>query len=704
MSTYTEADDGLRRNLSIHRYGSKRSNSFERLSLSEDHSNTTISISTSSTSLYTPPSPGSSFSSSTSTFLPNLSEDDPIIQEETHIIPINLYDLNPTDHVVKVKIDSKSVAKDLCNSLWNKFCQNIWRTKNFMNGMNEKNYYLLFTLNVFDNTHNKHVKYIKTIGENDVIIKSYERIIDKIRQKYPRTDMATLRNSVIWYYKNINSPPIQFAQDEEMIGEDSDDEFEEITSSNSSMPSRSRTNSAEFSNLTNQQTVISNPKINSVVLSLSSRLSKHKTIFSNSEISYLATSNMKGNFLRRSLRDLSLWKKELCIFSDSLFFVDLNTNKGITVKLNGNITIIEPFSHENGRPAQYPIMDIEKFGYPKSIVHFSILSGSFIHIFRSNSVEEQNKWISNLIKKSRNIVENEYFYMSEVIISDEETRKNNVLIEEMNKLLDIQYCFNEVKQSFNFMTEKNIKNDDNILPVTPIIPLKSLEFDPNTLIINPTTRIVRSPLLHTLECRRSLLTQGWKIILEVNKFKELFRHDLYVTKEAQYNMANKIYHIFLASYVKFMDNKIQYPVKGDIDIILAKSFSLTTINKIKEKLNIHLQNYTLFLEKLEKEKQIENEKRLKEENERKLIKESQVETSASTSSFWSWMGFQSATPAQQNNSISPPIPPVRETSKSEGIHSRRGSFCCDLAAEDVYINATLFDDLVQEIFQILNLI
>lgn len=154
-----------------------------------------------------------------------------------------------------------------------------------------------------------------------------------------------------WYYKDIRSPPLEF--DGDVSGDESSDDENELPLS---------------------------------------------------DLLYIGTGDRRGFLLKRSTRDMNLWRRRLCILNDKLWCINVRKDvpTASQIKLDGRILLQDEVPE-----LQYP------YGF---VVH----SRAKTHFFRASSASEQYRWRDELVDRAAFTAENDVLVMAEMITCDEE--------------------------------------------------------------------------------------------------------------------------------------------------------------------------------------------------------------------------------------------------------------------------------------------
>jgi hypothetical protein len=218
---------------------------------------------------------------------------------------------------------------------------------------------------------------IRTLKPDESILDVFETIMKNLCEKYQIADPTKLRSSVRWFYKDTRTPPLDLGDSGITVGEyDSDDE----------------------ENL------------------------------SESDCFYFSKVEKKGYMLKRSNKDINVWKRWYCVLADHLWCIDFNREpyKVICVRLHSLIRT------KDGHSFSDQIQNI--------IVNS--LKGS--HFFRAFNIVDQRSWIDHLQAWTSYAMDNESMSMAEVIMNDEEESKSRRYRKQMGRILDSDTVYRAV--------------------------------------------------------------------------------------------------------------------------------------------------------------------------------------------------------------------------------------------------------------------
>jgi hypothetical protein len=270
--------------------------------------------------------------------------------EVFQLISVLIYSTS-TSNVLKV--NRTITGRDICRAL-EKRCQLTKEESKF--------HCLVCIITVFDSMKRSKVHCIRTIANEEIVLNILDLLINKLMIRYNIMDFQKLKNSTRWIYKDVRTSPILLEDYNyatfDTTGEDeiSDDEEE----------------------------------------------------LSHSDLNYLVKSERKGYLLKRSSKDINLWKKWYCVLTDHLYCININQviPKSICIKLNGVQRARSNHIHS------------------EQVTNIIINSTRGSHLLRAFNILDQKKWIEDLHLRSQYSTDNDLFNMAEVIICDEEYCKN----------------------------------------------------------------------------------------------------------------------------------------------------------------------------------------------------------------------------------------------------------------------------------------
>lgn len=197
-----------------------------------------------------------------------------------------------------------------------------------------------------------------------------------------------------------------------------------------------------------------------------------------SDLRYLAQAERRGYLLKRSRKDRHLWRRRLCVLTDKLWYVKVQSDGGMlragSVPLNHASASAECFS-----PANYP------FG-------LQLQSLSVSHYFRALSTEEHRDWLADIRTRASEVTSNNAIAMVDMVMCDGE-----------------------------FALSGRMQH-----ALTGLIP-DNKSGDGKVVIDAKVSRLI------------------FAFALAVQRFRELFRHDLSISSEDQWLQAVAVFDLFL---------------------------------------------------------------------------------------------------------------------------------------------------------------
>lgn len=142
-------------------------------------------------------------------------------EEVFQLINISIYDaMTPSSTILRV--NRRIYAKEICRAIGNK----LELSKE------EAQYHtLVLVVTTYDHEKRMNVHCVRTFQNEESVLNIVDSLLAKLIDKYQVVDVTKLRNSVRWYYKDVRTTPIEFGDNEEATGEYSSDEEEEVSHS-----------------------------------------------------------------------------------------------------------------------------------------------------------------------------------------------------------------------------------------------------------------------------------------------------------------------------------------------------------------------------------------------------------------------------------------------------------------------------------------
>eukprot|EP01033_Poteriospumella_lacustris_P004659 gene4659-3341_t len=218
---------------------------------------------------------------------------------------------------------------------------------------------------------------IRTLSPDESILMVLETMVRKMSEKYQIADSSKLKSSVRWFYKDMRTPPLDLGDSGGTVGEyDSDDE----------------------------------------------------ETLSESDCFYFSKVEKKGYMLKRSNKDINVWKRWYCVLTDHLWCIDFNREpyKVICIRLHSLVRARDGYS----------------FSDQIQNIIVNSLKGS--HYFRAFNIMDQRSWIEHLQAWTTYVVENESMTMAEVIMNDEEESKSRRFRKQLGRVLDSDTVYDAI--------------------------------------------------------------------------------------------------------------------------------------------------------------------------------------------------------------------------------------------------------------------
>eukprot|EP01040_Poterioochromonas_malhamensis_P019266 gene19266-22715_t len=170
---------------------------------------------------------------------------------------------------------------------------------------------------------------IRTLSPDESILMVLETMVRKMSEKYQIADSSKLKSSVRWFYKDMRTPPLDLGDSGGTVGEyDSDDE----------------------------------------------------ETLSESDCFYFSKVEKKGYMLKRSNKDINVWKRWYCVLTDHLWCIDFNREpyKVICIRLHSLVRARDGYS------------------FSDQIQNIIVNSLKGAHYFRAFNIMDQRSWIEHL--------------------------------------------------------------------------------------------------------------------------------------------------------------------------------------------------------------------------------------------------------------------------------------------------------------------
>jgi hypothetical protein len=264
------------------------------------------------------------------------------------------------------------------------------------------------------------------------------------------------------------------------------------------------------------------------------------TEISLNDFSCIQQADRSGYMLKRSSKDPNVWLLRYCVLTDKLWCVNdrLRSPRASCISLNSNIKL----------QSKAPSLDC-----PGALI---LHSSHGLHSFIAPSLSEQQSWLHEIAQKTALMADNDVIGMAEMMICDEADSRShrmqtgiapylnsNTLRKSLITCSDVQIGRGSLSTS-----EENFEKRREQVQLRHnfgLISRKQLYDNPN----GPPQRSVhiapmRFPRTYIRELQRGdpAVYEILSFANSVNLYKELFRHDLAVSAEAQWRAVLHILH------------------------------------------------------------------------------------------------------------------------------------------------------------------
>lgn len=342
--------------------------------------------------------------------------------------------------------------------------------------------------------------YLKTLRSDEVVIDVLNEVARRQDQKYSVPQlledslMREKRCSSSWYYKNTRTTPIDFG-DFDVSGSSSEDESEISLDDNN----------------------------------------------------YLKRAERKAILWKRSSKDSNLWRKRLCALTDKLWLIDSDRHphpRAVSLKINAQTKIYD---------------SVKDFEYPHCIVVSLSGSSSGTYFLRANSPEQQQIWIDELRRKATLVADNDVINMAEIIMCDEiETQTNRFhrgIDYALTSLLLKQEEDKAISETLEGLHQEEValctaygSSTDKISKPAKRRPFCSLT---SKTLLHRVHRSPTSSYLRKMYSNNSCGSEMLAFIMDVQRYKEIHRHDLVISPRQQWMAVLRIYHLHVLPQLQF---------------------------------------------------------------------------------------------------------------------------------------------------------
>lgn len=243
------------------------------------------------------------------------------------------------------------------------------------------------------------------------------------------------------------------------------------------------------------------------------------------DLSSMSQTHRSGYLLKRSAKDPNVWLSRHCFLTDKLWCVNdrLRVPRASCIPLNSSTKL------------QNKCLTLN---CPGAIILQSNQGNNF---FLTTSAAEQQSWMNDLGIKATLMTDNNVIGMAEMIICDEERTRHERIQRGMTPFLNsdavtesLNPC-NIINGASNIDIDCKESHDMNFTGHSSgafldyIHPLLSSRFSARQTLLRPS--------IHELQKRDSSIFEVLTFVKSVYLFKELFRHDLGISAEAQWKAA-----------------------------------------------------------------------------------------------------------------------------------------------------------------------
>jgi len=232
-----------------------------------------------------------------------------------------------------------------------------------------------------------------------------------------------------------------------------------------------------------------------------------------SDFKYLISGEKQGYLLKRSSGDLQVWRRRLCILTDKLWFAELRGERVVGGYVCFDGISVSDIKKQKGQPYEICICGIEKSYY-----------------FRAGSSSEQLKWVNELQSRASFSISNSIIAMADTITCDEESSR---VTRTQRKLENLIKCRRSAAFFKTFCTMKYLNEDSVHYGL-----YRSLFHSPANDITHYINKYHKS--FHIFA----------SLVVRVQEYKELFRHELGVSPTLRWFAALSIYLTYIRTNLK----------------------------------------------------------------------------------------------------------------------------------------------------------
>ena len=436
-------------------------------------------------------------------------------------LSVTIHDNRISSAILKVR--EESTASDICKDIAKKVG---------LENDEGRHCSLVLVATVHSPARRFNVHYVKSLHAQEHVLHIQSYALEKLVALYHIEDQKRVLEGIRWFYKDSRSAPIDMEDTGDVASLDPYDEDEEDCE------------------------------------------------VSQSDLSYLAKAERKGYLLKRSNRDPHLWYRRYCVLMDNVWCVDISRDKprATCVKLNGSIRYKD--LHRNNSTDSRRIIVIS--------------SDNRTHYFMAENEREQQRWVEELSFKSSLAAENNLFSMAEFIMSDEELVKSQRLHEVVLSVLNTPvavkavvtqadqdlppvavqvHCQDAVERKGESCDEDEGSRPDHsmttahkgsVVQQSVALPrtgqIQQQQQQQQYLVdmgnFKAVERCVRKSILHSVERKNSLVAGILSFLIDVQKFKELYRHDLFMSEKTQLTAALLVLYLHIIPQIKLSNARL----------------------------------------------------------------------------------------------------------------------------------------------------
>eukprot|EP01041_Mallomonas_annulata_P006308 gene6308-12766_t len=343
---------------------------------------------------------------------------------------------------------------------------------------------------------------LHTLKDDEMLITEHDRILTKYSSKSSSSSILSR-----WFYKDIRTDPIDL--DGEISGDSSSDDENEV---------------------------------------------------SMSDLKYLVQGERRGYLLKKSSSDHHLWRRRLCVLTDKFWFIKVRGEFPRT----GSIA----FGSTNAKE----VAEIIKCPYG-----FVVHGMSKSHYFRASSDSEQQLWLAELRQRTASAVANNVLVMAEMIICDEE----NALASRTHRLLENTLVSKDFRRTASNLRDPDRGRDRDRRRDRDGAGGNDGVGDEDgdrkegypAFPCDVSTRSVHSISTRTLphdmhsssgdsdesDARTQRVCATLALLLDIQHYKEVHRHELRVKPRDQWMTALQVYRDHLEHLLPLSSDDTQHP-------------------------------------------------------------------------------------------------------------------------------------------------